>query len=66
MGKRFVEDTIAEKVCNLLCRFNLPCLIAIAFRYDGLCTYDFPCLIYTLSHVNMTIFIRKNPVRLRK
>jgi len=64
--KKFIEDTITDKAVSLLCRFNLLCRIAIALGFDGLCTYDFPCLMYTLGDVNSTKFIRTNPVRLKK
>ena len=57
---KYVEDTLTEKVCDLLCRYNLPCRLAIALGLDGLCLgLDLPCLIYTLHYLFSRKFARK-------
>lgn len=48
--KSLRTEDLAEKVCNLLCRLNLPCVIAIELGFDGFClSFNLPCLSLALS-----------------
>jgi len=46
---KYIEDTLTGKICNILCKLNVLCRVAIALGFDGLClSLNIPCPIYIL------------------